>query len=513
MDDDSSDEPSETEEITTYEFKSYEDYFIDNDISAETITEEDLIGDGSDENPYIVKSSSGFWFLTLKTHLVNKYIYLDCDIMINDETFDENGNPSGGDGVVYSYRPSISDITNMTFDGKGHSVKGMYFNDPTLKKDHSGIFTSGNKAKIFRNLSLENVFIHSYRYVNCISYSAVAVNNVHIKSGTIKGNNHVHPMGIYVSYLTNCTNRANVFSSDTQVSGLVNQGTYITNCINYGNIYGGGQGNGGIAVFLVRKMDNCINYGNVTAQNNYAGGLISHSSNSSFTISNSINYGNVVAKNYKGGILGGLINKINISIENCADYGVDTAFIGHVMAGNNQVKINISNCIISKRMFDHFVGDYIKDVNVVSIKNCKIVTNKEKSLKGLIGGIFIKNSKVSIENIQIEGEFLNQSDFRLFSAVYNSTITMKNINVNVSFINKGNPKYLWNEKGNATVDIQSLIIKNNFEKVYYGSEFEDFFYRNKTGEIGLKAIDLNGGFQSVVTEEMLASKGYIKKVI
>ena len=61
-----------------------------------------------------------------KIRLENKYVELGCDIVLNDEIFDKNGNASGGDGVIYKCSLFAESLAkNIKINGQGHCIKGF----------------------------------------------------------------------------------------------------------------------------------------------------------------------------------------------------------------------------------------------------------------------------------------------------------------------------------------------------------------------------------------------------
>ena len=99
----------------------------------DTITKEDCTGSGTKSDPYVVHSTKVFLYLQGNgisgLNIDNKYFELACDVVLNDESYDDNGNPISGDGVVYKWEP-INYGRNAFFDGKNHSIKGLYLNRP-----------------------------------------------------------------------------------------------------------------------------------------------------------------------------------------------------------------------------------------------------------------------------------------------------------------------------------------------------------------------------------------------
>ena len=126
----------DTENLTTLEttYKSYSDYFVDFDISKATITEKDYTGQGTKSDPFVIRSTRGFLYLTNRTEsgifLGGKYLELGCDVVLNNEVFDKDGNIVEGDGVVYSFETFLIGDSVASIDGNNHSIVGAYQNRP-----------------------------------------------------------------------------------------------------------------------------------------------------------------------------------------------------------------------------------------------------------------------------------------------------------------------------------------------------------------------------------------------
>ena len=87
-------------EVTSYERRTFAQYLTDYEVptTLAEIGKTTVTGNGSVESPYQINSTQDFVFFA-NVGMSNKYFELNCDIVYNDESFDENGTPSGGDGV------------------------------------------------------------------------------------------------------------------------------------------------------------------------------------------------------------------------------------------------------------------------------------------------------------------------------------------------------------------------------------------------------------------------------
>ena len=87
---------------------------------------------------------------------------------------------------------------------------------------------------------------------------------------------------------------------------------------------------------------------------------------------------------------------------------------------------------------------------------------------------------------------------------------LRNILIN---INQGNLKAIERNKHYEVYNIENLIINQEGEKQYYGSNFSGFYFSWRTGKVGLVALDGRGQFQGAIDEEWLKGKGYEKKSV
>ena len=157
--------------------KTFEDYFTDKGITAATITEEDFYGSGTMSDPYVINSSNGMWYFRntalCRTNFVDKYVELGCDIILNEEIYDENGYIQGGDGVVYSWtEDSSSWFKNFYFEGNGFTISGLYFNDD--EKNFVSLFGAGNPKRV-TNLIMSNYYIVAEQYAAAVAYCSATI--------------------------------------------------------------------------------------------------------------------------------------------------------------------------------------------------------------------------------------------------------------------------------------------------------------------------------------------------
>ena len=312
--------------------KPYSQYFEDLNISTATITEEDFVGNGSASNPYLVKSTRGFLYLTNTEvsgiTLNNKHIVLDCDIMLNDEIFDEDGKCSGGDGVVYEWSPIIT-ASMLSLDGKGHTISNYYINDIT--KEYVGLFNA--RLNTVQNLNLKDFFLCGKIRVSAISSVIGEHNlfkNINILSGTIAGSSRLYGLCAMVATLENCTNYANIKQIEEvaikdNIAGFADATVNVANCKNFGNIEAYEVGYCGGIACSVRSgtIKNCQNFGKIEKKKSSActgvGGIIGYAYASQ--ILNCENYGDICSLYTNNAGICGYMYQISSYFYGCKNFG------------------------------------------------------------------------------------------------------------------------------------------------------------------------------------------------
>ncbi len=558
----------ESEEITEYKYKTYEDYFIDNfNLPAEaytkdtetgvvtidytkitkktangetelsyngnvfyTITSDDLTGSGSQTAPYVVNSTKGFYYLTnrslAKLVLNSSYIELNCDVVLNDETFDEKGNANGGDGSVYQWSRIYA--AEVTINGKNHTIQGMYINEPT--GSNMGLFISNVQKKV-ENLFFSNVFIHGWFNNSVLGMSTKEVNNVIVKNGTIIGGHGVAGI-VSIGYnVSNCINRANIYLEQKEGIYYSNAGGIISStrenfgkakiekCINYGNIKAIQYVGSIVGYFRGGVISDCLNYGKISVSSYGCGGLVgtfssSENNNMDGVIKNSKNYG-LLQTTYKNSeSFGGVIGSVtaNLIIDNSSNEGMIIGKAGDIIGtiGNtaNKISVSIVNSQI-KSKYENLIGmkgSSAQNVDFLFRNNrIETITSQLFIFKNMYSGLNITmmNNKIYGNNktICLVGLISLGESIRL--DIQNMLIEGSSFNVvsQSSYINRIN-----------MINSQILVL-NDLEKHYYGTDFSGFYYSWKLGKIGLVALDGVGQFQGQIDEEWLASRGFEKKQI
>ena len=292
-------------------------------------------GDGSSANPYKIATATE---LKLFANIVNGLnltegfsqntaacAKLTADIVLN------SGDLSGYNGtdsvswnqwfpIGYYYDTDNTDYEEDVyfegiFDGQGHTVSGLYFNNPS--QNDVGLFgRTGEEGSIIANVGVVNSYIKG-------------AGNV----GGVCGYNN------YDSSITNCYNTGTVSGNGTVggVCGRAN-GT-LESCCNTGTVNGSNDV-GGVCGAKSGTLESCCNTGTVNGSND-VGGVCGY--NSYGTITNCYNTGTVGGNRYVGGVCGYNYR----TITNCYNTGtVSGASKGGVYgnSGDSEKYGSITNC-------------------------------------------------------------------------------------------------------------------------------------------------------------------------
>ena len=144
-------------------------------------------GDGSKWNPYRIESAQhlanlAYMVTDNNTEYKNKYFILTNDITLNDDVINADGTGLKNSESSYKlwtpigeYGFTADDDFMGTFDGQGHTIRGMVCIDTTGKRDYNGLFGTTDQATIM-NLNLEDCYVGA---------SSVLINDH--KSGVLSG--------------------------------------------------------------------------------------------------------------------------------------------------------------------------------------------------------------------------------------------------------------------------------------------------------------------------------------
>ena len=238
------------------------------------------------------------------------------------------------------------------FDGKEHSISGLYANmydapvedsDYTSNKNCAGLF--GFHAGVTRNLGIMDSYI---RGESCVA-GICAYND----AGTIQ----------------NCYSTATV-CGDSYIGGICGRSrsnSIIENCYNAGYIYGATRSIGGICGNNYSTIENCYNVGNVNGKF-YVGGIVGESSGLGDTIwiKDCYNRGNVIGDTKDIGGIGGYIG--SSLVENCYSQATvsGNTNVGGICGNSN--KVDFQNAYYDSNLYTGNAIGYLKDATIKQIE-------------------------------------------------------------------------------------------------------------------------------------------------
>ena len=209
------------------------------------------------------------------------YGELTADIVLNDGTFDENGNYSTGPSgkaaekwtpIAYS-GPFTVDTTlyyTGTFDGQGHTIKGLYvsINDAPSIEDQVclGLFSAAKNA-VIRNVTVTG-YVSGYagNLGGIVGYLAGGTIENCANYCTVTDTSNAYEVPSYVggiaggvncsATIRDCYNTGtlkeyvpDIYHKTGGIVGYIGSST-VSNCYNVGKVAGKGKYNGEIAGFL-----------------------------------------------------------------------------------------------------------------------------------------------------------------------------------------------------------------------------------------------------------------------
>jgi len=514
------------EYVVTY--KEAEDWFIDFQVS-DKIAQTTILGNGSQSSPYVLNSLEDLLFITRQSSLYEKYIKINCDIVLNDEQFDENGIPYGGDGIVYNWCGFVNAYF-AHFDFCGHAIKGLYINKPDTTECISFINTS-NTIAAFNNAVFENVYLNGQDNVSTIGYTVRYCQNVVVKNGNLYGTNTVSGVCRQTIQMQNVTNYANIVLSGNKqyASGIVATGgmtSLIKNCTNYGNISGYYYTSGIIGdIYNAAQVINCKNYGHISGRSLNISGIVAvlRSANTTKKIINCENYGSISGSGNRAGILSYCDGSVDII--KCKNYGhvfsgggTSTGdFIGRIATVKVEFKvhINIVDCETYAKGGHAFFGYTAREgsafnenfsMNIIRCKYYSLGDKVDYPISSDIKHNFIlriEDSYFYVKNYSGE-KLIKDIGKDAFVCISNTLFEFESSDEKIQFT----------LPTKTNIKLESVIANvKNINKCFYGSDFSDFYIDYKTGKIGLKAFSGKGFYQGKVTEQYLLDNGYTKKAI
>ena len=256
----------------------------------------------------------------------NANALLMTDIIVNDGSFDENGNyiSNNGNTNFVEWNPIGKDVRyNGIFDGQNFSVSGLYYNN-TSKSAKGGFILTAYDDSVIKNLTIKNSYICAHTDVGGI-------------------------VGLSYGNIYNCKNQSYVKGKSSNIGGICGRKTHsdteIKNCSNNGYIKGETYTNfvGGIAGANSSNIINCSNLGKVMGYQ-FVGGIYGGFDSDYFDcyniIANCYNQGSVFGSLYLGGICG----RTSATLFNCyniSKLSSNSSYCGDICGALNRVNVNL----------------------------------------------------------------------------------------------------------------------------------------------------------------------------
>lgn len=299
------------------------------------LTERYAGGSGTALDPYLISTASQLVYLAYEvrtgTAYEGEYFALTSDIFINDTSDWTSWTSTEGPANawipigVYNSDSSVLPFKG-SFDGRGHTVHGLYCSSHL--KSGFGLFgyVGGNAAGVIKNVSVAESYINVVNNAGGIVGYMTGYGRIEncSFSGIVDGDYFV---GGIVGYAVNssaatsivgCVNFGTV-SGSTEVGGIVGcakKNTVLTDCRNAGPLVRGYRRTGGVAGKLASSiLSRCRSDGPVRGMER-AGGLCGLVTSSE--VRESYCGGRVDACYYLGGIIGYVTSS---AVKNCFNAG------------------------------------------------------------------------------------------------------------------------------------------------------------------------------------------------
>lgn len=446
-------------------------------------------GDGSANNPYLIKDTTSFLY-HMSTNTKNKYYKLTSDLDFTNITY-----------------PVINFEGNL--DGNNKTIRNITTNSSGLF-DFIGNYEKQTKIE---NLTVENIRVYSNKgdYLGALSSIAqnVIINNVHLKNGSVTNDGQMKHNSISTGgfignvysdvTITNSSTTLNV-TAEKNVGGFIglNQNATIKNSF-AANIVNGNSNLGGfIGLQLISdnvyKTPENVYYNNNNNQSlNGAGGYDSYH-NLNALDANSLSKGITsisvpktmeIFVNSKNNIeittnpATNLTYNVTVEKDNIVKYENDK-LVG-LQKGTSKVYINI---IIGNKPMEFITEVTVKELNGTMTENELInylgLTKKGNYLVGFTLGDNIKNIKNTISSI-------NGVTFKSFKDAQNNEINDALIGTGMKFtIELDKVEYTYTVVIKGDVNGDGLIYATDYVKVK-----NHIMGKSNLTDAYLKAADIN----------------------
>ena len=276
-------------------------------------------GEGSDDNPYIIKTAADLVLLGTLVEEANDNFNNKCYKLGNDISLAAYQGGTGWKPIGY-VGWFIDYAFHGVFDGDNKKITGLVINN--INRTYAGLFGAVTNGTV-KNLTVENVKIRAEYDIGGVAgyLENTTISNCHT-SGEISGDDLMGYGGVvgsaYGSYILDChsTCKINGTSSVGGVAGNLSNSSTMKNCYSTGEISGSGSV-GGVVGSFNGKLSYCYSTGNVTGGGNEIGGIVGSLDGGS--VSNCYSTGDVIGYNVVGGVAGYVSNTGSVS--NCYSTG------------------------------------------------------------------------------------------------------------------------------------------------------------------------------------------------
>lgn len=279
---------------------------------------------------YVIDSVDDLYWLASASKYVKAK--LTADITINSSVLDSDGNLISNPKLE-EWKPigTSNNPFKGTFDGQGHTISGLYFNDS--KKNYVGLFGYVGEGGTVKNVTITDSYVSGSRCVggicgnnngivqDCTSGCTVkgtddftggicgfnnfgSLKNCH-NTGKVSGNTDVGGVCGYNEYgiLQESYNTGEV-SGNTYVGGVCgqNHGGTVKRCYNTVKVSGESNVGGVCGCNISGAVQESYNIGEVSGNYNYVGGVCGQNRGN---VKGCYNTGKVTGKSQVGGVCGG----------------------------------------------------------------------------------------------------------------------------------------------------------------------------------------------------------------
>lgn len=292
-------------------------------------------GDGTSGSPYQIKTANElYWFAALVNGDTSAPEVSSADkaacaeltqnIKVNSGVLQSDGSLAAEASGFTAWKPISTDDEKPytgTFDGKGYTISGLYFNN-TNKSYYIGLFGYVGSGSKICNVGIVDSYFNGRSGIGgvcgyCISGGEITnCYNTGTVIGTCKYIGGV--CGYNSGTITDCYNTGNVSGTSTSdqegfVGGVCGCNNGYPNMSTITRSYNSGKVSGGYSVGGVcgangfdydAKTINCYNTGEVTGTNDYVGGVCGYNGASGSRIENCYNSAAVSGSSYVGSVCG-----------------------------------------------------------------------------------------------------------------------------------------------------------------------------------------------------------------